>query len=473
MELSKQLPPSITVKFYVTPVTLDETKRVLSAVENSIRGIAYMNLAEGALRTDISGIARKYFEARLLTPSLDPSTFFGPYISNLQVYLKSKGVEIYNQNLDEYKTKQVVIDDIMNQRDLQQRQCQYRAKQYEAIEHDMVLWHFVKDKRPVYVESPVEAQYWIVTVDYRFLGFDAFKRKKEDGSVPVCIHPSALTQMLQFWVPRSEKLEEAILSSLRLPFLFHSFDSEAERITISILKTLSRFDDIKDLPVDTVANLLLSESLRNRMHGASEEAQQIELVKEALIKEHAKLAREHEQLSGQLKWTEEAAQRKDKTIEELQESFRRESEKRQSLEEKIEQNRREIDQLKRELLQAKEEKEHERRRREEEEKQRRIKGFLVKWMLIVPVLAWGGGSFMSMLIVGVSKCNLRTTLIVIESLVTIVWLAIMSSRAEKEPAKEHPVVRQVLKFRRWIFGTLATGILINALWDLIKKLWLR
>jgi hypothetical protein len=76
----------------------------------------------------------------------------------------------------------------------------------------------------VQVESPTEAKYWVVTVDYRFLGFDEYKRQNTTASIPIVVHPTTLIQLLQLWVPRTQEFEEAIVRSLRFAFLFHEFD---------------------------------------------------------------------------------------------------------------------------------------------------------------------------------------------------------------------------------------------------------
>lgn len=169
-----------------------------------------------------------------------------------------------------------------------------------------MLWHFVKDKRPTYLESPLDAHYWIVTIDYRFMAFDAYKRGKK--GLPICMLPTALAQMLRFWVPRTDTLDESVVASLRLPFLFLEFDPEAEKVTIMILKTLSRFENVEDLPVETVTNIVLNEALRERMQTSPDEEKQIELIREALIEEHTRL-RKH-------------LSEKEKTVENKQKRFR-------------------------------------------------------------------------------------------------------------------------------------------------------
>lgn len=459
MKLSEQL-SGVTVKFYVTPLTLEEAKRAIAKAKSSIEGIQMTsNLIAATASANFSGLIQKFFESRARDPFLDVESFFNPYIKDLLTIARSKGVELYNEKLDAYKTKQEVIDDIREQQE-HERHRGSRAKRYEQLEHDMVLWHFVRDKRP-YAESPLEAQYWIVTVDYRFLGFDAYKRNKTDD-LPICIHPTALTHMLQFWVPRTDTLDEALFASLKLPFLFAEFDPEAERVTIAILKALSRFEKVEDLPIETITNLLLSESLRARMYSTREDKEQIELIKEALIEEHARLER-------MLKEKEENITKKEKTIHGLQEAIQQERRKRQSIEYQLQQARQEIKELQ-EKVQAKEQEE---RRRQEEEKQRMLKQFFIKWIVVIPIVLLAIGSISSVAVSRFLEWNPRQLMITIDGLLVLFWLWIADYRAKKTSV-EHPVVQKVHEFKHWIWGVLGGGILVNALWDyLIKPLLTR
>jgi len=138
------------------------------------------------------------------------------------------------------------------------------------------------------VESPAEAKYWVVTVDYRFLGFDAFKRQDIGASIPIVVHPTTLIQLLQLWVPRTQEFEEAIVRSLRFAFLFHEFDSNSEKMTVRILESLSRFENIRDLSQDVVSSVLMNQALRTRLAEATSVDQETTLVKEALIEENNK-----------------------------------------------------------------------------------------------------------------------------------------------------------------------------------------
>lgn len=332
----------------------------------------------------------------------------------------------------------------------------------------MVLWHFVKDQRPTYVESPLEAKYWIVTIDYRFLGFDAYKRG-EGEQVPICIHPAALAQMLQFWVPRSEVLDEALLTSLRLPLFFSEFDPEAEKITITILQALSRFQNVEDLPSETVAKILLNESLRSRIRTAPEEEQQIQLIKDALIDEQARITRELERMKSILEEKEKESEAKGTKIHVLEQKLEDEKRKRESIERKLQQ---EIQKLQEEIQKLQATIQSMRKRQVEEEKRHKVRRFIVAWTIVLIALLVIG-FIGSVLVSELKGWNIRLIAGTVDGILAIAWLFMVDYLAKKATI-EHPFVEKIRKFKRWIWALLGTGTIANALgdalWDLIKGL---
>ena len=288
-QVLKQLPESISVQLYVLPVTCDEAKRALIANKMHCYGLRFPpNLAYAALEADsLSGIVKRYVQkCAEAGQSIDPEDYFGPYLDDLTVILKANGIKLYNTPMDTYSQRQDVVDDIHHIRD--RRNSAKRLKSYEQIEHDAILWHVAHDQRSDYVESPIQATYWVVTVDYQLIGFDAYKHRTLHG-LPVCIHPTSLVELLAFWVPRSVYLDEAMLEAMRLPFLFEEFDRNAEDLTLRILHTLSRFDNIADLPKEATLDLLVNHALRERLAKKAPGAEDADLVKEALLTVNSEL----------------------------------------------------------------------------------------------------------------------------------------------------------------------------------------
>lgn len=472
-ELIKQLSGTVSVKLYVLPSTIDETRNVLIAYKQYLKELRLTpNLAEASLDTGLSGIVQKYFdEYRKVGQSLSAELYFDPYIKDLISIIRSKGVEFFNEKIDQYKTDQKVIDDILSQREFEKTRFGPNAKSYEQLRHDMILWHFVRDKRPIQLESPLDAKYWIVTVDFRFLGFDAFKKKKLQETVQTCLHPTTLIQMLQFWIPRSPKFEEAMLSSMRLPFLFQEFDPNVEKITIRILETLGRFENIGDLSKETITAILMKDALRQKLAVESDITKRIELVKEALIEENQKT--QHE-----LKETRDKAESLKREVDEKDEIIKRIKEEEETLRKKLidtehlldeEHKERQklgemVHQLKEDLL----------KKKEKEGKRIETRQFTIKWF-ISPILLIGlCGGIIPEYFLKSTRLGYWGSAIGIWSLLLIFWVWLADKQGLKiQTVKDWPLFNTFHKFKRWLFfvlGTVVLGVIINALWDLIKQL---
>ena len=279
---------NLQVVMYVTPKTIEEAKRALVAAKVGVSEVPLSaNFTDVALRVGMSGLRQRYFlERKRRNTLLTADDWFNPYIHNFVRMSREAGVELYNEKLDRYSMRQNVIDDISlvmsNER---KRLPEVRRKPYEAVAHDTILWHVVHDQRPAYVETPTEARDWILTVDFRLIGFDSYKVKRGDTAFPLCLHPTSLIQMLQFWVPRTHEFEEAMLGSLRLPFLFQAFDAQAEQTSLAILSRLGRFSGNESFSEDAVMDVLLNEGLRNRIGRGRPYEEEIELVKDAYLVE--------------------------------------------------------------------------------------------------------------------------------------------------------------------------------------------
>ena len=290
--------------------------------------------------------------------NLLPEDWFDPYLNNFITLARDKGIELFNTKLDDYATRQDVVDDIHTVFDLEKRRSS-RAKTFEIIQHDMILWHLVNDNRPSYVESPVDARDWILTLDYRFIRFDERKRTNRETNVPICLHPTSLIQLLQFWVPRSIEFEEAILGSMSLPFLFQEFDTEAERTSLRILKGIGRFENSDQISEDTITRIMLNEGLRTRIgSGTNEDDEDVEteLIRDALIEEmkaQTDTERKHaEELSEQVRNKDSKlstlatiTERKDEEIGELKAWIAAEEEKTSEAESRIAKQGKEIQEL--------------------------------------------------------------------------------------------------------------------------------
>ena len=291
LELLQQVRDFLDITLYVLPTTLDEARIRLGIEIDRLRGLVLTpHVAQSVHNGDLSGLAQRYVqEIARGRVRISPADFFGPYHDDLLKFARARGIELYNENMERVYREQSVIDDTLDRSTFEQEKYKERAKSYEQILHDVALRHMAASKRPRRVESPLEAGAWVVTVDYRFLGFDRHKTNQTLGQVAVCIHPAVLTQLLQFWVPRSPEFDAALVASMRLPFFFSTFDPEAERVTVQILRTLGRFENVDQLPEATIASVLASQALRQRMKGSLSVEESIRAVESAILTENVRV----------------------------------------------------------------------------------------------------------------------------------------------------------------------------------------
>lgn len=286
-----QLENYIDIKLYVLPITIEETRRVLKAVHEQLQGIPISkNIAESLLEIDITGISKKIAESvNSNGRTINSNDFLTPYISNLKDILKHKNILIFGEDLETLRNDQKIISEALEHQSYfnLKRKENEKFKSYESVEHDVVIREFAKRKRENNISNVLEAIYWILTIDYKFIAYDNYKNKSDD--IQICIHPINLIQILQFWIPRNDEYESAILSNLRMPFLFHEFDKNTELITINIITRLNRFKDVSDLPTEVVTKVLIDEALREKIKDNSGEEEIIDLIENIIIKENKEL----------------------------------------------------------------------------------------------------------------------------------------------------------------------------------------
>ena len=301
--LISQLKSNPQVELFITSRTIDEAKRSIASAKFNLSGIpAGRNFTQAALQVCVSGMAERFLSERLRRGgNLSAEDWFDPYLNDFIPIARGKGIELFNEKLDSYGVRQDVIDDIHLVTEYEKKNFEpNKRKSYEKIAHDMILWHFVTDKRAAYIESPIDAEEWILTVDFRLIGFDEHKQRIKDAKVPLCLHPTSLVQLLQFWVPRTKEFEEAVLGSLRLPFLFQEFDVDAERTSLKILKGLGRFEGSDEISEQTITHVILNEELRSRLKSDQTEEAEIALIRDALVEEMKAQAAAEDNKSQQL-----------------------------------------------------------------------------------------------------------------------------------------------------------------------------
>lgn len=465
MKVIAELPQKVTCKLYVFPLTVDETKHAIEFHRDSFKYIELTpNVASAAADTALSGISQKFVTAcAQARRAISAEEYFGPYLTGLIPIIRSKGIEEYNQPVAKYSMDQGVIDDIRIQLDFQKRPTVKRPKTYEELRHDVVLWHFVSEKRPPLMESPLQAKYFVTTVDYSFLGFDAYKCRKENLNIRVCLHPSALMQLLQFWVPRSAALDEAVVGSLRWRFLFHDFDPKAESITLRILQTLSRFEDIADIPTETVKKVLLNEALRQKLFAEKDIEKRVELVRESLraegmvsIEKLQKAEAEAEKLKDHIQdqvnsisGLQQTIERYDKELTERGQDLANERDHRRGMEERL----REIEENHRKRLDR-----------------QTILAFALKSLLALALLI-GVPLVLNSSLVGGPRSRMMIDLM--EGGLIMPWIWITDRRGQRVPAvnKWRPFI-SFHEGKNFLFSVLILGVVVHivgaAVWDFLR-----
>lgn len=303
VDLAEKLKGQVNLKFYVLPTTLQEARAVLENQLSSYDGLSISRgLAEVASTVEVSGVIKRYFQVSSAKKNkISFADYLDPYVNNLMSILKEKKIEVFQCNkIRDYKIKPKVIDDVELQKRYEIEKWGQSAKTYDTLVHDIVLWHYTNDKRPISDELS-SSKYWISTIDHRLLSFDAYKKQTEH-SLPLCIHPSTLVQLLQFWSPRDPELEATVYSSI-LPFFSNGLSQENEAVIVRILQKISRFEDIDDIPKNTIANILVDKSLQQKISLTTEEHVEDELIKQAFMTEIARIALENKQLQENLEYT--------------------------------------------------------------------------------------------------------------------------------------------------------------------------
>ncbi|MBD0703699.1 MULTISPECIES: hypothetical protein [Pseudomonas] len=303
VDLAHKSNGKLDIKLYVLPSTLEEAKRVLIAQLHIIERIRVTQaMSRVAMTQPLPSIAKKFFSTAASTANLSAADFFRPYIDELRFILEEKGISVLDAHPSIYHTRQDVIDDVMHEVERETKELpEKRRKGYEALLHDAVLWHAVNDRRPPNNESPFETEYWAVSIDWRLIGFDRAKRAAIRAKLPVVLHPSNLVQLIQFWVPRSPELEESLVDSLRLPLFFQSFDLEDERATLKVLESMSRFENVGDLPESAIRVVLTNRALRARISNIEASNQEVfELVHDELLSHHRNVSQQLEETKAVL-----------------------------------------------------------------------------------------------------------------------------------------------------------------------------
>ena len=298
-DLINNMPNRVDVKLYMLPSTMEEARATIDRYRAELSHFVMNRPTAEAIhqgRIKLGGIAKTYIrETYRAGRTVSARDYFEPYFDNFVGIARAKGVELYNASLDEVRRSQAFLDDMADQWEIEMARPEDRGKSYEVLKHDMLLWHFAKSQRPTGIDAPLDARAWVVTGDYGLLRFDGQKRRHAPEAPPVCLETPNLLQILQLWLPNSEKLEAALLTALRpMP---PRIDGEAERVTVRIIDSLSRYENVGDLSEEAVASVVLNNAVRGRIATAKNPAEESEAVRSGVVDENLRLRREVQELT--------------------------------------------------------------------------------------------------------------------------------------------------------------------------------
>lgn len=469
-EIINLLNSNVKIELYILPRTLDEAKSSIAAAEvrlsNFPRGVNFTKVGQHA---GFTGLTKRFINARSTNPEIiSAKDWFAPYFNNFVAMANGVGIKLFNENLNDYPTNQDVVDDIhkvLEEESKRKRigksfavvQSQEKqknsGKSYNMVEHDMILWHFVNNNRPSHVDSPVDAKDWILTLDFRLIGFDERKRKIQRSKIPICIHPLSLIQILQFWIPRTKEFEEAIFGSMRLPFLFRELNDDAERTSLRILKCIGRFEGSEQIPEESIGHVMLNEGLRARLGSEENDEEDAKLIHAAFVEEgNYRVERERqraEKLRAKVKDKDSEIQilynekkTRDSNIQELQNELIAEGKKTKDIKAKIEKKDKKIKKI--------------------------LAVFIYIFCLAIILVVSGLAAWPLSEIAQSWTTTIHTDLLIFINgsiCFVILHLILEICVSRIEPMKQLWVFRQITRFRAWLWSgviiTTLTSVAIN------------
>lgn len=381
MELVSSVEKTFNICFVASPITLKETQDAIKYYRDQLAGSDFpLNLVEVGKFAGVSGVYRRYFDrVQEANQQINVIDYFEPYLSQIDPILGSKGVTVFKEgNVFEYESIPKVISDIDVQKRFENDRYKEHAKGIDQITKDVALWHFVQDQRKPHTTSPLHAKYWVLTIDYHFLSFDRFKKKGSD-QIPICIHPSQLIQLLRFFVPSSPQIGKILLGTIITPIISRGLNGKTEQTIIRILKRLSRFEGIEDVPVGIITKMLADEALVTQLEKQNDVEKEDKII-------HDRIAQELAQSSRLVEEKNKNIEQKTQEIDVLKEKLQGSTERLDKLSEQFENQKIQIDEMSKE---KKKEDERLFQKKSISDFRRVILAFLIPYILLLPT-AWIG-----------------------------------------------------------------------------------
>ncbi|WP_406636950.1 hypothetical protein [Pseudarthrobacter quantipunctorum] len=275
VELTKVIGSYADVGLYVLSRTLEEAKTSLaSARDQAPRGRVTRPMAQAAQEVgNISGLVGRYIELATQGSASSPRSYFDDLIEGLEIILEAKGIVILSEGFESIEDRRSYKDAVDKWYSFEFDKQNGRGR--NQVMHDVLCITFVKDRRQGKVAGFARSEWWFLTADFGLQSYE--KSITGRKGVPLSINPAEMVQMLRFWVPRSDRLESALVGGIRLPFSFFHGERNMHKTSLEILDRMSRYSNVESFSTELAERLLTDKALRASVEsgkGDSEEEKQ-------------------------------------------------------------------------------------------------------------------------------------------------------------------------------------------------------
>ena len=425
----------------------------------------------------INSITRRYHE-RNAEAAISADSFLQPY-EHIDVIIREKGVTLYRDR--NAPPPQKVYD---LQHDFEGfLRGRNRERTYEAVIHDMTVLEAVRRLRSA-SQSSLEARALFVTNDVMLYLFD----KETSRSQTTTILPRQLLQLLRPFVPATEDFDRAFATAFAVPE-FRLMNARAAAATSKMLQILATYRDFSE---KTATALLANDLLLGKLQTASDEAEMRAFVESAVAEQNLSLLEERDSLAARLERLEQDRERDlhrvaeslgrdrdreradsagerlrlEERAQSLETSLERERQARKEAEERVVTADASLVDLKKRLGAIEE-------KNSESERRKVLWRFAIMNLLLGGMVSLALGSVAAWGIksatVGWVATYRRPLLIGASLLITLVFLAYVHRTGGSVPeVAGHRLFRRFSKWHRWLYAVLITGVLVNAVSDVMK-----
>jgi len=251
----------------------------------------------------MSGIELKYHQKNAET-GIDVDSFLSPY-QHVDELLAARQINVYNPPADRLSQRAALEAEYREFLERLQKE-----KPHSLIAHDAAVLDCVRSLRNS-AQSTLEAGALLVTCDYTLYRFDneASRNKKTLAAV---VLPNILWQILRPFIPASQDFERSFAETFAIPE-FRTIGSNAAKACSKMLSLLSAY---KDFPEETAARLLSNGMLIDALRASEDNEQFQAQVESAIIAENQALLEEHAALARQVETLRAGKEQAEKALEE-------------------------------------------------------------------------------------------------------------------------------------------------------------